>query len=132
MQIRDFFKLWNEFNDDVLSIGEMLEKISSFGDDEKIEFSNGLFFDGDYGSYRGFFEGLYLGCDIENKGFNTIGHLKETLNKALNDGIMKGYKGGEFIINKDTFVWFASEGERGEMICDIQKIEGEIFVIVRN
>lgn len=114
-----------------LTIGEMLKKLESFDDDEKVTFSDGKFFDGTYGSYRGNYEDLYIGWYDEDHGFNTVGHLKESLNKALNDGGMTGYKGGEFGIYTDTLVWFATYGSCGDMIIDIQKINNEIYVITK-
>lgn len=114
-----------------LAIGEMLKKLNNFNDDEKVTFSDGKFFDGTYDSYRGYYEDMYLGWDDEDKGFNTVGQLKETLNKALDDGGMTGYKGGEFSINNSTLVWFSNYGSTGDMIVDIQKINGEIYVITK-
>lgn len=131
MEIRDFFKLTNEFNSDILTIGEMLDKLNQFEDDQTITFSNGLFFDGNFGSYRGYYKDLYIGCDSENRGLNKVGKLKEALNDALRIGFMVGYKGGEYPINEDTLVWLADYGDTGDMIVDIQKINDEIFVIIK-
>lgn len=116
---------------DNLNIGEMLEKLNQFADDENVVFSNGLYFGGDFDSYRGYYRDMYLEYDHEDKGFNTVGNLKNILQKALYEGVMTGYKGGEFEINSKTLLWFASYGEAsGIMIADVQKIDGQITIIV--
>lgn len=116
---------------DNLTIGKMLEKLNSFHDDEQFIFSNGTFFDGTYDSYRGYYEDLYIGYSNEDKGFNTIGKLKQTLHKALDHREMYGYKGGTFAINNDTLIWLAQYGYTGNMIVDVQKVGEHISVIVK-
>lgn len=116
---------------DALTIRETLDRVSRFSEDDELIFSNGLYFDGDYDSYRGYYKDLAIGCDEEDKGFNTVGDIKRVLHKALDDGEMIGYKGGEFPIEQDTLVWFAYYGSTGEMVVDIQKVEGKVIVIVK-
>ena len=118
-------------NLDALTIGETLDRLNKFNDNYKLLFSNGLYFDGEYDSYRGYYKDLALGCDEEDKGFNTVGDVKRILHKALDDGEMIGYKGGEYPIEQDTLVWFAYYGSTGEMIVDMQEVEGKVIVIVK-
>lgn len=123
----------NEYcrNGDILSIGEALTKLEEFDDTDEVIFSNGDYFDGDCGSYRGYYKDLYIGHDDKDNGFSTIGHLKEALNKALDEGEMYGYKGGEFPIDNDTLIWSAYYGSTGEMVVDIKKIDGRVYIITK-
>ncbi|WP_425203792.1 hypothetical protein [Priestia megaterium] len=134
MNIREFFKMYTEIKDNSngrLEIGELLDKLNQFNDDDKIEFSNGKYFEGHYGSYRGYYSDLYLEFCEEDKGFNTVGFIKEALHDALSNGTMQGYKGGDFPIDENTFTWFAEYGRgEGYEIIDVRKIDGIIFVIV--
>lgn len=114
-----------------LTIGDMLEKLDQFNDDETVTYSNDAYFDGSFGSYRGYYEDMYLGFDKEDLGFNTVGHLKKALETALDKGAMTGYKGGEFSIDVDTLLWSASYGCTGDMIVDVLKLSDKIYVITK-
>jgi len=114
-----------------LTIGEMLNKLNQFDDDENVVFTNEMFFDGTWGSYRGYYEDMYIGCRFDDKGLNTVGNIKNTLMEALETGIMEGYKGGEYSVNNDTLVWFARYGSTGDMIVDVKKLNGTIFIITK-
>ena len=120
-------------NADNLTIGELFSKLNQFEDSERVTFSNGRFFDGTYDSYRGYYKDLYIGFEDEDMGFNTVGKIKEVLNKALDDGEMEGYKGGEFSIEQDTLVWFATYGTtyEAEMIVDVIKVDDNILIITK-
>ncbi|MGG0308255.1 hypothetical protein ABEY43_05985 [Priestia megaterium] len=134
MDIREFFKLYTEIKEDStgrLDIADLLGKLNQFKDDDKIEFSNGKYLDGDYGSYRGYYDNLYFEYSDEDNGFNTIGEFKKVINKALEDGTMQGYKGGDFSIDESTFTWMVAYGSSdGYEILDVREIDGIIFVIV--
>lgn len=114
-----------------LTIGDMLSKLDQFNDDETVTFSNGAYFDGSFGSYRGYYEDMYLGFDKENQGFNTVGDIKNALESALNKGEMMGYKGGEYSIDVDTLLWSASYGCCGDMVVDVLKLSDKIYVITK-
>lgn len=115
-----------------LTIGEMLDKLGQFEDNEKVVFSNGKYFNGEFDSYRGYYEDMYIGYDNEDKGLNTVGSLKTTLNLALEQGGMTGYKGGEYPITEDTLIWFSCYGSSGDdMIIDIQKLGDTIYIITK-
>jgi hypothetical protein len=114
-----------------LTIGDMLTKLDQFNDDETVTYSNGAYFDGSFGSYRGYYEDMYLGFDREDQGCNTVGHLKTALESALSHGEMTGYKGGEFSIEEDTLLWSASYGCIGDMVVDVLKLSDKVYVITK-
>lgn len=113
-----------------ITIGEILNMLQTRHDSDELCFSNGKYFDGTFGSYRGYYEDIYIGMHHENIGFNTVGKLKDTLHKALLNGIMYGHKGGEFPITPNTLVWFAAHGttNEAEMIVDIQKHHNKLVI----
>lgn len=114
-----------------ITIGRMLKKLDQFQDDELFEFTNGKYFDGSYGSYRGYYEDLYLGYSDEDQGKNTIGDLKKTLRQALEDKVMFGYKGGDFVIDENTLVWLSTYGRCGDLIVDVIKLNNAIYVVTK-
>ena len=114
-----------------LTIGTMLDKLNQYDNNDKIKFLNGEFFNGNFGSYRGYYEDLCIGYDDKDQGFNTVKDLKDTLTKALDKGVMYGYKGGEFSINEDTLVWLADYSDLGDMVIDIIDVNGEALIITK-
>lgn len=74
----------------------------------------------EYGSDRGNYQNLYLklGSNADNIDSETLINL---LNNALDDGVMYGYKGGEFDIHEDTLVTLGSYGNVGKYIIDIKE-----------
>jgi hypothetical protein len=134
MNIREFFKIYTEIKESTagrLDIADLLGKLNQFEDDEKIEFTNGKFLNGDYDSYRGYYDNLYFEYSYEDNGFNTIGDFKKIINEALDEGTMEGYKGGDYPIDESTFTWLGSySSSEGYEILDVKKIDGIIFVIV--
>lgn len=115
-----------------LTVGEMIEKLNKYDDNREFKFTNGKYLNGSFGSYRGYYEDLYIGYTEEDKGINTVRHLKEILNRALKEKVMFGYKGGEFPIILDTLVWLATYGDIGEMIVDILEIENQLYIITKS
>ena len=114
-----------------LTIESMLDKLSQHDNSDTITFSNGEFLDGSFGSYRGYYEDLSIGYSDKDQGFNTVKDLKDILNKALDKGIMYGYKGGEFSIDEDTLVWLAGYSDLGDMIVGVAEVNGDVMIITK-
>lgn len=76
--------------------------------------SNGEFFrlNGEFDSYRGYYEDLAIKKEIisDDSVSSTVLDLKKVLKKALEQGEMYGYKGGDYNINESTLVWFGDYG----------------------
>lgn len=128
IEIMDEQRITNAAN---LSIGEMLDKLNTFDEKEEVKFLNGLYFGGGWGSYRGYYKDAFIEHDTEDRGKNAVKDLKDVLLKALDKGEMEGYKGGEYRVNRNTLLWFATYGCCGDMIVDILKINGQIIVITK-
>lgn len=132
----DFHKILQQISEerksiaDGLTIGELMAKLTVFDGNTGMVFSNGKYLDGRYDSYRGYYEDMYVGYSDTDEDYNTVRDLTGVLKKALEDGEMTGYKGGEFSIDEDTLVWFATYGttRESEMIVDAQEIEGKVVI----
>lgn len=102
--------------------------------DGKGSFEFGL--DGNYCSYRGNYSDIAL-CTIykghlDYKPF-TVGDLKDTVNKAIEEGTMVGYKGGNFPITEDTYVYISNEGiNSGLVLSDITCEDNKIVLILKS
>lgn len=71
-------------------------------------------------SYRGFYKQLAL-----TPGNATVGMLREECKYALEGGIFEGYKGGSFVMDADTPIWFSEWGECSNLaITGIHFVEG--------
>ncbi|MCA1021540.1 hypothetical protein [Halobacillus litoralis] len=116
---------------DNLSIGDLHGELSKYNDDREIIIDDGTFFDGEFDSYRGYYQDLALGFEWKDQELNTVGSLKEMLEKALKIGGMHGYKGGNYRITPDTLVWLANYGSCGKMIVDLKEIEGRLILITK-
>lgn len=126
------FKVVGGSSDMNLTIEELLEKLDKYDDDKVFKFSNGKFFNGDFDSYRGYYKDLCIGYSDEDQGFNTVGKLKEVLSKALKQGVMYGYKGGEYPITLKTLVWLSNYREVSDyMIVDVLELEGQLYIIIK-
>ena len=114
-----------------LTLGALLERLSNFEDYKEIILSTGDFLKNSYDSYRGYYEDISIEPSTDNEDNMTVGKLEELVNKALSDGIMYGYKGGEFGIESSTLVWVAFYGCTGQMLVDIQEIDGKVVAITK-
>ena len=68
-----------------------------------------MYFDGTFDSDRGDYANMYLGY-IETPTIFKVQDLIDLLNKAKQQGIMEGYKGGIFRINDRTLLTIARYG----------------------
>lgn len=116
-----------------LTVEEVLNEMGKYSETEKIILSNGMFLDGSFDSYRGYYDHLAIDFSENDKGMNTVGGFKGILKKALYVGVMCGYKGGEYSISDDTPVWFAHYGTTSgsEMIVGIERMEDGIRIVTK-
>lgn len=117
-----------------LTVGSLLRKLDSLSADTEIMLSNGAHLNGEWGSYRGYYDDLALEPAEDGGEFiYTAGTIKEMLNDALCIGEMTGYKGGTFFITEDTLLWLSSYGEAsGNALVDFIDIQGQWYLIVKN
>lgn len=116
-----------------LTIGAMLTILDDLHDGDMIKLSNNMKLFNNFESYRGYYEDLML--DVEADGsfgeVCTVGDLRRLLNRALREGIMEGYKGGEFVINKETLVWVDSYGKCNSLaVTNILSDNGLVTLVI--
>ena len=81
-----------------------------YAENRKHEYDNvQMYFDGTFDSDRGDYANMYLGY-TETPTIFKVEDLIDLLNKAKQQGIMEGYKGGIFRINDRTLLTIARYG----------------------
>lgn len=129
-----------------MRVRELLDALDKYGDDAPVDFLTAhdllakmkgdeawpRYLDGRFGSYRGYYDELHIGCQRQDAGKNTIGILKTVLRDALKCGVMFGYKGGEYRITGNTPVWLALDSGdcSGLYLSDVQELNGTVIVML--
>ena len=94
-----------------MTVGALLDALAKLDPDTSFTITDSVmpYLDGDWYSYRGYYDELALQYSNVDKGFNTVGALRRILQAALG-GTLYGYKGGEYTVTKWTRVWIATWG----------------------
>lgn len=96
-----------------MTIGEMLEALKNANDDAAVFITDTLSVElnGEVMSWRGDYSCLSLGYSLygDSNAFITVGRLKSILKDAIDKSFI-GYKGGEFVMEKDTPVYLDNYG----------------------
>lgn len=109
-----------------LTLGELIEKLEAIperenGEDKEVLFDFEYAFPTEFGSWRGVYRELALGFAFVGYGLGDnqerkeptlkefIKMCKETIGKEFT-----GWKGGEFIMDENTPIWVANDGNSGE------------------
>lgn len=90
-----------------LTLGGLIKTLQGYPDCASVVLSGGRGVPGTFMSYRGYYSDLaldaypqgYVRCDV---------FLKQCTDALLTE--FTGYKGGEFVMNKDTLLWVAEYG----------------------
>ena len=88
---------------DYLTLGELLYELNRHDDDEELDVE----LTGEWGSYRGYYEQVYIGYRRKGRNYSTVEELKAIIYDALGTGVMHGYKGGEYSVYENSEVCFA-------------------------
>lgn len=127
----------NTLNGTILTLGEFIKKLESFDPELKIVFAypendRGRLDYGEYkryddstlglgrfDSYRGYYQ--YLAIEPTEK-VNTVGEVLAEARGVVED-TFHGYKGGDYRMTLDTYVWCAHWGHATELkIVDLVKV----------
>lgn len=125
----DTFDRIRKENNTSLTIGTMLKQLDKYDDELEIVIDGSgykdyiddhqdmykenpqwreeygqLYFDNTFGSYRGYYEDMYLGI-TKKETITKVKNLKSLLNEAKMKKYMYGYKGGDFTIDDSTILW---------------------------
>lgn len=112
-----------------LTLGKAIDGLSAYADDKPVRFDIG----GSPGraiSYRGYYSDLAL---TPNGALDTVGALLHELRDALGQ-TFEGYKGGDFLMEADTPLWFAAYGAPSgcRAIIGIETDEGGVVLLTKD
>lgn len=115
-----------------MTIQGIMEKLNNIKEDLEIKISDETYLTKKFGSDRGEYEDMYIGHTDDSlniETIHTVKELKELLDKALKIGVMRGYKGGEYVIDEYTQVTIGMYGCSGDNIDDIRVIDNVCYVV---
>ena len=98
-----------------LTLGKLIKRLEQIKPRKKILTADGQGIVG-LSSYRGYYSDLAL-HPVDGPVWTAAQLLREA--KAVMDTELTGYKGGEFLMTKDTPLWLASYGRCGPAILDL-------------
>lgn len=95
-----------------MTLGDMIDELAEFGPDADVRFAFGRFAVDGLHSYRGYYEELALGYAVAEYGQAPMkaSALRATLESAVGR-VFEGYKGGEYVMSRNTPMWAANEGD---------------------
>ena len=113
-----------------MKLGHLLNELESFYEYKTIKLKSDYVLLPKYHSYRGCYNQLAIDYTfVPGEEEITIKQLKDTLYEALEDGVMEGYKGGEYSIDTDTKVVIAGYGESsGLYIAEFIEFEDHVYL----
>lgn len=114
-----------------LKLGEFIEKLQQQPQENRITFDFGGFVPTSFASWRGFYNQLALG--YEKPEYNkeiTAANLLQLATDTV--GVtMWGYKGGSYLMTKETNLWADNYGEStGTAIVDVVTFDGYLTKII--
>lgn len=109
-----------------MTLGELIDTLKRKDPDAVMTFDFVHFRPRGIHSYRGYYEDLAIG--YESGGECKVGQLLPKLIEACGKDFM-GYKGGEFMMHRDTVVWVANYNETGgTAIVDVVDDEWRVIL----
>ena len=108
---------------DQMTLGDLLDFLKE--DSKKVVKLDTGCFAGNLSSYRGFYRMLAVEC----RGTPITEAQFRMQCEAAVGAVFQGYKGGDFEMSRDTFVWAAHHGETGDRIVDVDRGNDSITLI---
>jgi len=107
-----------------LTLYKLLKELEGVPDAALITFDTGGYPDQPY-SYRGYYSDLcFSRSDQEITVKDFIGTAKDCLDKTF-----QGYKGGDYVMAKDTPLWVAEYGSCGDAIIGIKPLSSDNVIL---
>lgn len=99
--------------DKQITLGELIAALSAFARDKGVRFDFEYARPTTLASWRGVYAELALGFTFDAPSANvTVGPLLDHLQSAVGE-TFTGYKGGDFVMDKETPLWVANYGNCG-------------------
>lgn len=99
-------------HDQQLTLGQFIDRLKELKQDSSICFEFCCLTPTTLESYRGYYEDLALGFEEEGWGSPSVGELLAICEEAVGE-TMQGYKGGDYLMDRDTALWVANSGIAG-------------------
>ena len=116
----------------ILKLEPMLKKTGRSEDEPNVVFDFEYLFPISLDSWRGSYEELAIGFEIDSskdRSPMSLVAFHELLTSAIG-GTYQGYKGGQFVMHKNTPVWVANYGNSGNTgVFDVVDKGYEIVII---
>jgi hypothetical protein len=128
------FKEMRKMSSGAMSLGKLREKLSAFDGNTEVVTSNGVTIYQEYFSYRGYYEDLSFSpeADLTPKPVSTVKDFIDIIDEALADGLMCGYKGGDFVIDNSTLAWVSPYGSGGgDQIVEVLDINDQCYIVLK-
>lgn len=126
---------------DILTVGELVAKlepivakqpeiIKKYDHEASVKFDFEYIKPTYYDSWRGVYAELALGFSIEGDDVSVTKFLEMT--KAVIGKEFTGYKGGEFVMSKNTPIWVANYGNSGQTgLVDVIDEEYSVILVTK-
>lgn len=101
-----------------MTLGELIDTLKSFPKDYFVVIRPYDLIPHGFTSYRGYYDELALEYDV--KGYCTVEDLLRVAKDVVGKELM-GYKGGKFLMTKNTPVWISNYGNTSNML--LTKVE---------
>lgn len=94
---------------DQFTLGQLIDALKPFADDESVCLDFARFEVGRLCSYRGFYEDLAI--VVAENGSGSVGALRALLAASVNS-TEHGWKGGEYRMTRETALWVVADPSR--------------------
>lgn len=92
-----------------MTLGDFIEALSKIDRNISIYYAFGNMIPTYFDSYRGYYEDIALGyCEYQGTD-PTVGSLLDLAKSSVGE-VFTGWKGGDFVMKKDTTLWIANAG----------------------
>lgn len=110
-----------------LTLGQAISRLNLFNKTLRVVFDWSRLAPCNPDSYRGYYSDLAL---AECEKHITVHDFSEMLKECL-DKSFYGYKGGDFIMDKDTPLWAAEYGSSGRAIMRLEKRDESVLILTK-
>ncbi len=110
-----------------MTLGAFIKALQRCNEDADVVFDFCHIKPTDFDSYRGYYEQLALGWEVDGKDM-TCSQMLQLANRTVNK-VFYGYKGGDYKMTVDTPLWVSNYGEAKETaIVDV--VDKGYYVVI--
>lgn len=106
-----------------LTLGKAIEQLETLAPTTPVVFAGEPYGPGNPHSYRGYYSDLAFESVSDVTAASFLADCRDALGATF-----QGYKGGDFVMSKDTPLWHANEGSSGLAIISAAVVSGELVL----